>query len=327
MPAFLQPRPDFEILPDPYALNQATLAALVFREGVPGALQKLVDDTLNAATTQGRFRVRFDGHALAGVFRFGEVRSTAAWGYLRYQEAALVLLVEDTRTHGVYLFNPVIVLDSSLALLAGREVHGYPKKMARITAPSLEQTVASLDAKTQAAGGINARVEVEGFNTTAANERAGWQVIFDAQWSGPFAGGLLVNAKNLAPPVFARSLDQAPKAVELFKQTGAAVSELVMTFLGGMLGNLQLSGIFLKQFLDCGSTTNACLCQVVTAPYRPTATRSVLPCLGAITFHNPASFPLASALGLGAQAGKPLQPMFGFIADMDWALGPGQVLP
>jgi hypothetical protein len=92
--------------------------------------------------------------------------------------------------------------------------------------------------------------------------------------------------------------------------------DLTKTYLSSLL-----NGVFLKQFPDCGAISRACYRSVILAPYHILHLHQIRFGNGSVTFQDPASYPIATALGY--RAGQAVSG-FGFVADADWQLDVGQ---
>ena len=308
-------RPFLEYFPEPYDLLGARLACTVINEGRRGAFQRLVDESLNAATRPGRFKLSplFSGVGIMGIFHFDAVRSrqTGAWGVMRYYEASLSLLVMDTAApsslRGVpHIFNPVMLLNDPYALIAGREIYGFPKMLGQFQAKGFPEDGAAASHPLRR---TEAEVSVHGFSTRSPDEVADWHRLLDATvrpW-----GEVFQNDQRHDGTLFLQGITP---------EMPASTWNMIKALLSG---NLQ--GIFLKRFPGCHAGAPASYCSVVRAPYQMARLKQIRTGSGCVTLHNPASFPLAEALGYTPDpSGRPVKVRgFGFLADTDWVLGAG----
>jgi hypothetical protein len=124
----------------PYPCRGAQLASFAC-QGDETAIQGLIERTLNAATSPGRFRTLLGPGVLIAALEADAIGSStppfSSWGTISETDVGFWLLVTDsTVALSAYWFPVYLYVDNWMALVGGREVWGFPKALATIEAPS-----------------------------------------------------------------------------------------------------------------------------------------------------------------------------------------------
>lgn len=307
MPSYF-PRPDKQIFAPPYLIPHALLGGAVFNgqhlSGSESLQTEFVDPILNGAQA-GRFDMPLGDLGIAVFAHYPDVHSGApspdgAWGRFNYHEATIVLPVRDTDTGSNYWFFPVMMLDSFLPIVSGREVLGFPKVLGRI-----EWDWAS--------GVWNSSVDVEGFALKTPSETASWHRVMEGALST-----LLVSFKmNSHPSKFRDFVESLKPPDSADRQQWALVTQFLSA-------TFAVKAVFLKQLPQCADTAQTDYQDLVVCDCKLTAIHGLGMGLGSVTFQAPESFPLATRVGhtLGSATAS-----LAFGVEMDWEFGPGTVLP
>jgi hypothetical protein len=280
-------------------------------EGRDGAFQDLVDQTINAVFGTQRFVLApgCSGKGVMGTFHFDAVKPrTGNLGFLRYYESTLSLILTDSAHAGdinpkLYVFNPVMILNDAYAMLAGREIYGFPKMLGSFEASGFPE---SGNSATQPIEDVTAVVSVLGFPVESSSLQA--NPCETHRMTVTILGTLFENFQELTGDIFLNALDP------LFNNPDWNMTK-------GFLGNV-IEAVFLKQFPECGDCTRMCYRSVVRAPYHVSKLRNIRFGYGTVTLQNPTSYPLATAMGYSA--GQSVNGL-GFIANTEWELGEGRV--
>jgi len=312
----LLPRPGLQTLPTPYIIKKSRIAAF-FLETSDGALQTLLDATLNAAATpEGqplvrRFTPLLDAIMLAFIHYpdvHAEEASTPAadrWGNFSYQECAVYLLLDDAQGGLIpsCWHVPMILLNEGIPLILGREVYGLPKVLARLDLRPLMID----DWIRNPAGTLT--VAAEGFPQRGAGVPVTHVQVAEVTVKGPHFelpfDFHLPNRDPLDLLGFARMIPRPP-----------ILSEPVFKFFRELI-SAGLPGIFLKQFPAGDGVAQAVYRKLVTAAFTPTAIAGIGYVRAQVKVFDPASYPLASTFGL--TAGTPID-TFGIYSELDWVL-------
>lgn len=123
----------------PYPIGGAQLASFAC-QGNEAAIQDLIERTLNAATSPGRFLTLLGPGVLLAALAADRVGSAtppfSGWGTSSETDIGFWLLVTDTAAPlSAYWFPVYLYVDNWVALVGGREVWGFPKALATIEAP------------------------------------------------------------------------------------------------------------------------------------------------------------------------------------------------
>ena len=307
MPSYLQ-RPEQQFFALPYTITKAQMLGLVFQADPQILARHFVDPLFNAATTPGRFQVELDGRFVVGQIRYPLLtHSDPHFGGFSYNESVIYLALRDTGpapgTPEHYWFTPVMVLDSFLPLIAGREIFGFPKILGEIN--SNPTTLANLFTTPRGSG----TVAVQGFATTSKQELAALQKLWSWRVTG---GGPLVE-------------ELAAKAVEWVLATHLpnplGLLDAVRSRLLRFVGRLD-PGLFLKEFPAASKPTLACYGSLVRSSFAPTAVHRLVALTAEASFEAPASFPLATQLGF--TPGTTQAAELAFLAEMDWQIPAGE---
>jgi hypothetical protein len=295
----LLPCPDLQCLAVPYEVQQSRNGAFLVSTG-SGAIQQLLDTTLNAALTPPgaplvkRFEPLFGLDQIIVAFihypnvhaQQSAVPQTDRWGFFSYDECAVFLMLKDTHASGPgFCWHlPFILLNKCLPMLLGREVYGMPKVMGTLNVDPLLQS-----------NWLNAQsglltAATEGF--LKRDETASSQQVKVAQAAIAMSVPLMpfLGPQLLGPGVF--------QFLQTFVTTG-------------------MPGIFLKQFAEGDGATQASYQAVLQSQFTPTAVSSPTLISGAIQVFDPASYPLASTFGI--PAGVPI-PVVGILIEISWIL-------
>jgi hypothetical protein len=315
LPNYL-PRADQEFFPTPYTMERAQMLALVMKASSASVLaQNFIDPTLNAvAGSPGRFVPEFGGHFVLGHIFYPTLKhSSADFGSFAYTESVIYLPVRDTEAQlgepFSYWFTPVMLLDSFLPLIAGREIYGITKALGRFTTKPKQLT----DLFSALIPKADAKTEVQGFATKSKSEICDWHTLWRLRIKG--------NRGSLLENLLGHAVDDLlnihfPRPLGLIDDVWAALL--------GLLGSLN-PGIFLKQFPSVQDTALADYRRLVRAAYKPTALHRIRLLSGDATFSNPASFPIADLLGFTPGSVVPAE--LGLIVEMDWTIPVGEDLP
>ena len=127
------------ILPHPYAVEKMSGYGVAVT-GKMDKLQALVNRTLNCNGNHPRYFV-VAPTVLFTFMRMGCLRSTDApgsnRGFFTERELNVTLLLAAVDMSGIRLvwYMPYLWLDSGAALIAGRDIYGFPKQLAEVTIP------------------------------------------------------------------------------------------------------------------------------------------------------------------------------------------------
>jgi hypothetical protein len=310
LPNYL-PRADQEFFPTPYTMERAQMLALVMKAPSASVLaQNFIDPTLNAAAgSPGRFVPEFGGHFVLGHIFYPTLKHSGAdFGSFAYTESVIYLPVRDTEPFS-YWFTPVMLLDSFLPLIAGREIYGITKALGRFSATP--QPLSNLFSGPSPQAHVT--VEAQGFATKSKAEVCDWQRLWSLKINSE-SGSLLENTPGHAADELLSS--HLPRPFNLVDDVWSALL--------GLIGSLN-PGIFLKQFPSVQGTALADYRRLVRAAYKPTALHRIRLLSGGATFFSPASFPVADLLGLTPGSVVPAE--LGLIVEMDWTVPTGEELP
>ena len=314
----LLPRPGLQTLPAPYIITKSRIAAF-FVGTSDGALQALLDTTLNAAATPAgqplvrRFTPLLDAMMLTFI-HYPDVHAEQAnmpaadrWGSFSYQECAVFLLLEDAQG-GVIpscWHVPMILLNLGMPLMLGREVYGMPKVLARLDLRPLMMD----DWIRNPAGALS--VAAEGFPQRGVGVPITHADVAEVTIKGPhFELPFHFHIPNFDP------LDLLGFAGRMLRPP--ILSEPVFNFFRELI-SAGLPGIFLKQFPAGDGVTQAAYRRLLTAAFTPTAVTAIGYLRAQVKLFDPASYPLASTFGLAAGAAIDT---FGILSELDWVLPP-----
>lgn len=314
------PGPDLQMLPLPYVIERSRIAALALRTGA-GAIQKLLDSTLNlAATPEGqplvqRFKPLFGlDMAMLTFIHYPNVHSAQSavpeeerWGFFNYEEFAVFLLLEDTQSGGLgsCWHVPFILLNKCIPLILGREVYGMPKMAGAFDVQPLlrDDWLVGKDLGKLCVG-------AEGFAERGAANGVRTVPVVEVDLVGGLPSVFLTVMANTVPAQFAKFLASLvpPEEFDL------DAFKLLKTFFGELL-----PGIFLKQLAGGTGLGTPAYQRLLRADFTPTAVHSLSYLMANTTLFDPASYPIASTLGVtpGQACG-----VSGLFVDLDWVLPP-----
>ena len=307
-------RPDLQLLPLPY-IAERTRTAAFFVPTAPGAIQRLLDATLNAAaSTHGqRFRPLLGMDYVALTFihypSLYSLQSDLApedrWGVFQYDECAVFLLLEDTQSGGLgpCWHVPFLILNDGIAMILGRVVYGMPKVMGHVsTAPLLADDWM----EAPLAGAFSAAPEV--FATRGAARKPETAKVAEVALKTPHPLPLDVPLYN---PIPRGIRDFVGRLIQpaFFE---SPVFRLMQAFIGELL-----PGVFLKEFPSADGTRQAVYRRLLRADFTPTEIGAVRYVSAEAKLFDPASYPLASVFGVAPGVALPVS---GIFAEISWVL-------
>jgi hypothetical protein len=220
--------------------------------GREDAIQDFIDRTLNAAIgTAGRYRNASGPIVYLAILSADAVGSAtppfSAWGTMAETDIGFWLLVSDTAIPGsVYWYPAYLFVDTWMALVGGREVWGFPKALATITAPN---------------GLTDGPVSVStlAIREFAPDARAETAEIFRVT-PGRFTLRGVVDSLAMLRMTVLTMVDHLPREII------SCVTIVTETF-DAAIEAMPVSGpmIFVKQFRDISDTEGTCFKGVVTA--------------------------------------------------------------
>ncbi|MGC9269685.1 acetoacetate decarboxylase family protein [Acidiphilium sp.] len=302
----------------PYACTGATLWTMMAC-GSEMAIANFLARTINAVAGYARFVPKLGPVVFVLYIDAPALSSTIApycnWGTSRESDIGVWLLLSDTANAGaLYWYPAYLFVDNWVALVAGREIWGFPKALGHlaITTGSTESlTLSTLAMRDQRPGDHAAEMPI--FEIAPLPKPVSW--LSDGQES-PRAGIASITrhrASSSALPSWAdRALEDFANVLQ--PPDGAAIA------LNQML--------FLKQFRDCASSTAACYQQAITLNTGAPVVHHYGPLSGQLTcrlnLHTVASQPIGQDLGLNPGS-QPLLPVFW--VQFDFTIGFGAPLP
>ena len=138
------------ILRPPYAIEQMTGYGVAVN-GKMNAMQRLCDKTLNANGNHAHYFV-VAPTVLFTFMNMGRVRCVnppeSGHGFFSEKELNVTMLLAAIDGDGIRLvwYMPYLWLDSGAALIAGRDVYGFPKQLATVTMPMVPGDPARMSA-------------------------------------------------------------------------------------------------------------------------------------------------------------------------------------
>ncbi len=302
------------IVRQPFAIRHVTAFGFAV-DADADRLQALCDRTLNLAPDT-RYRV-LSSTVLITFMRMAQLSSQlsaeAAQG--SYSETELnvsLFLAAEEKGALVWLparlvwHMPYLWLDSSAALIAGRDAYGFPKQYGTVTMPLGEGRTADFS------------VTAEVLNRFAPTAQASIQPI--------------ITAHRTDSPVleFEQPFGQVSETAEAFVRQALRITEPLL-FIGASLADLTaehlLNLVFLRQLPDIADGSQACYQSIAEASSLPQAFRSGGFLRGdyEITIPHHDSVPWAQELGLAPGAGNvTLHPHAAFHLDIDFDLTAGR---
>jgi hypothetical protein len=305
-------RPGLQALPTPYLVSKSRMAAFAVPTA-EGAIQQLLDTTLNAAAGRRRFTPLVDCLVLAFIHypdvhaEQAAVPAASRYGFFTYQECAGFLMLADGDGDGLGTcwHVPMLLLNQVIPLILGREVYGMPKVFGRVDVRPLQVD----DWLTNPAGKF--KVATEGFPQLGSTVGATFVDVAEVTLKGlplrlPFGSSVLdldpLGLMQVAAKLLGEATHLGP-VLEFFQR----------------LVNFGLPGIFLKQFPDGSGVQQAVYQRLLKAAFTPTAVSSLTYVLADVKAFDPPSYPLASTFGLPAGVPKTA---LGIIAEISWLLPP-----
>ncbi|MBV9747660.1 MAG: acetoacetate decarboxylase family protein [Acetobacteraceae bacterium] len=300
------------VIAQPYAATGAQLASFAC-QGDEAAIQDLIERTLNAATSPGRFQTLLGPGVLVAALTADAIGSStppfSGWGTISETDIGFWLLVTDTTVPlSAYWFPVYLFVDNWIALVGGREVWGFPKVLATITAP----------------GGILSgpiQVSTLALKTHNPATQAAPGEIFSITPEAPMAMKAF-RAQGLHGMMLERAEDSAlPGWATLLLSRLAAAFAPAPPFAADAA--TQGAMIFLKQIRDVSSPTAASYQAVVAAKAALIGLPQGIGLLGGgyrLSLADEASQPIASDLGLPL-GDQPLYPLIWAKMDFTMELG------
>ncbi len=319
----------------PYAVRGLTMYAFLLR-----ADEKLIDQMVNRelnAPTSGA--ERFQAASSVVLLNFVDIAALSSadppdsWlGRVPEKEVAIWVPVLDQRRASLLWSVPFIFVDSSIAMVAGREAYGFPKQLGQIRIPKDSSAPQSLE--------LSAVCLRKHAPTSVA--RSQWIVRvrrpaglastpLTPAWNsaGDFVRGL---GAKLAPTVGGGGqTGPGPGQIghyllSLARQEARMLGDVeVAMLLGWQLLAERLSMVFLKQFRDAAHPLEACYQGITKVTNTVAAFRSgnFLPDDYTATFADLDGEPICRELGLGTD---PLRPELAFWLQFDFIVEVGEVL-
>jgi hypothetical protein len=267
----------------PYLCTDATLWSFVTL-GDEAAIKSYLARSLNAITTPNRFIPVLGPLVFVLKIDCGALTSAtppfAGFGTTAETDIGFWLLVADTQNHGIIYWYPAyLFVDNWLALIAGREVWGFPKALCSVTeTPENGGTISVSTLALKSETPTDKAVEAEIFSISPIP-------IQNESLIEELGGGLLALIAACATKIHAPAW--APNLLQ---------------DLANLLPTPKFGGFLLiKQFRDAASPTTACY----QSPIAVLPTLNGLPRSGGIsgttcqlTLQTYASQPIAQDLGL-----------------------------
>jgi hypothetical protein len=309
-------RPGLQALPTPYLVARSRTAA--FAVPTPaGAIQRLLDATLNAVAGTQRFTPLLDCMVLTFI-HYPSVRAEqpgvaedCQCGFFTYEECAVFLMLRDAQGDGLGTcwHVPLLLLNQVIPLILGREVFGMPKVFGRVDARPLE-----MDDWLQNPSGT-LKVSTEGFAQWGCGVGIRFVDVAEVKFKGP----------HLRLPIDLPVLGLDP--LGLIRFATDAIDEVghlrpVLDFFQRLV-SAGLPGIFLKQLPDCSGVQHGVYQRLLKAAFTPTAISPLTYVLADVKVFDPVSYPLASTFALTAGVPKTA---VGILAEISWELPPPEEL-
>jgi hypothetical protein len=232
---------------------------------------------------------------------FGENGHYARFGWARETDVAFWALARDPQERLVWI--PLYMfVDSGIALIAGREIYGFPKQIAAI-----ERDMTTLD------DDLGVDVRVEHFPPAASKIPAVTEVLVRIERAAAAGNGMM-----------SAMLDAADFAMQFAQATGVdnMLDPLIPPY-GGVNG-IGVPMVFLKQFRDIVDPTRACYRAAVMVETQSVGNVSIRVAPGnwVVQLAASASHPIADDLGIAAASPA----LAAFIIKQDFVVGTGTVL-
>lgn len=302
------------LVQQPFAIRQVQAFGFAV-DGDRARIQALCDQCLNLAP-HTRYRV-LSSTVLVTFMRMGRLASAlpaeAARGTFTETELNISIFLAGEEKHGLVWLParlvwhmPYLWLDSSNAMIAGRDIYGFPKQYGSIAMPRAAGEKAEFSARSEVLHRFapTAQAEILPVATVRRTDRPALE--------------------------FERPFEQLAGAAGLFVKEVLRITDPFL-FLGASLADLTaehlLNLVFLRQLPSIVDGSRACYQAVAEASSLPQALRSGGFLSGAyaleIPYHD--SVPWAYELGIAAtKADATVQPHAGFHLDFDFDLSAGR---
>ncbi len=286
----------------PYQQREARIAAFLLPARLE-ALRALCDTYLNTPTDGA---VAYKPLALYILLLYAEMQIQSldardqAIGWMPETEVGF-WIPTTTRTNQAGWFLPYLFVDNPYAILAGREVYGFPKTWGHF------EKAASIHNPEFA-------VDVWGFSE------------FDAQAEGKSQQLLEVRKSDRSAP------DAAPETWTSWDAARSALIRLLFKDWQPQADDNNTRGfpekiplVFLKQFRDATDSRKVCYQAIIEAAAQPGTfyDGGFIDAAYTLTCHSLASHPIADTLGLNVDSSGAAQALAAFWLRLDFTLGPG----
>jgi len=290
---------NFPVQP-PYVLDRTSLYGFAFESDCT-KLQAILDNRLNGLDSERRY-VPFTSKILILFTDMPHAYSATEidQGFVAMSEASFwVLAVEQTKNRAgkwqserLVWFIPYIFANKPFQMTSGREVIGYPKALADISMPkdvhyanSFTVNPASYIQFRQTSECLDNRLFSLTNNSDNPNTATLKQEAYEMANATADVTSYLQNL-SICPDAIGGPLD---------------VLRLIENFLSEDLPNLEMPGIFLKQFRSAKNDGKACYQALIESPFQINNfydIRFLDSSEYSLTINDLASFPVASDLGL-----------------------------
>ena len=272
-------------------------------------LTAVCDKYLNAPLGESRFTPA-GAFVLLVCCNLPSLRSSAApysdWGWFAEKEIAFWMLVIDNKTESFYWLLPYIWVDNPYAMAMGRELYGFPKGIGTITLPTSPDiphefaidTLVLPNYSKDTEGKVERLVEVKETSDKVTHKISG-----DKN-----------DMESLVTEIIGLMGDRLSLPGNWKKSRDDFQDDLV---------NLRIPMVFLKQFRDVITPTNAAFQSIVKT--KPSAKNFCSPRIFPNNFDvkifQCASHPIIDELGLSTE--EQLQPRLSFYVNFDFEIGTG----
>jgi len=294
--------PVLNIVAEPPFRHEDTVLHALILDGDADALQTSVDAMF--APLGLRFQVATSAVLATALYverAFGENGHYARFGWARETDVAFWALARDPGA-GLVWIPLYMFVDSGIALIAGREIYGFPKQIAAI-----ERDMATLD------DDLSVDVRVEHFPPATDRIPAVTEVLMAIRRGPAAAGGPLDTLLDMTD--FAMRFAQALGVDDM-------IGTLIPPFGGN--GGVTVPMVFLKQFRDIVDPERACYREAVMVETQSVGNVSirVAPDDWVVDLTTSASHPIADDLGIAASSAA----LAAFVIKQDFVVGAGAVL-
>ncbi len=300
MPAII-PRPNLEYLPLPCCIPRSRITGFLL--AAPAGVLDLLLAPLNdldpgwTPAMPDRFMLAFINYPVA-------TSPSSPWGRFSYNEFVVQIMVR--KGDEICFWVPFIALDSFLPMLAGRDVYGMPKVIGRLDMGSLpfpsELPSVPSTRNFTSDPAWNMKLSLEVFATAGEDVPLDWMDVVEAKLTTgePWIGGTV-------PGDISGDL------------AGMALPDSLMAHI--LQGFSVNAGMFIKQFPPADGSNQAVDQEIFSATFLPRGLHGIRFFPGSqVRFSDPASYPLASALG--QPAGQWVNAIHAFCVDLDWSILP-----